>query len=102
MKRRSDEQGESGRVVGGSPLSLIREFIGDELLVLECPAKSFRGMKGKIVDETKNTFVVETGGRERKIPKKGAVFLIGGDLIHGDEIMFRAEDRPRKLKKKIR
>ncbi len=59
-------------------------------------------MSGKIVDETKNTFVIETGDREKRIPKKGSVFEIGGKIVRGDQIMFRAEDRPRKLKKKIR
>ena len=81
---------------------MIGEFIGSWLMVLECSAKSLRGITGKIVDETKNTFVIETGGREKRIPKKGSVFEIGGDVIHGNRIMFRAEDRPRKLKKKLR
>ncbi len=81
---------------------LIGEFIGNNLVVLRCSAESFRGVSGKIVDETKNTLVIETDGREKRIPKKGTVFEIGGKRVVGDKIAFRAEDRPRKLKKKIR
>lgn len=80
----------------------IEEFIGKSLVVLESAAESFLGAEGKIVDETKNSFVIETHGREKRIPKKGCVFRIAGKLVRGNEITFRAEDRPRKLKKKIR
>lgn len=78
------------------------EFIGKHLKVLESPVESFRGKEGKIVDETKNTFVIEAGKQEKTIPKKGSVFEIGGVEIRGDEIMFRAEERPKKLRRKIR
>jgi len=71
-------------------------------VVLESSIESFRGVRGKIVDETKNTFVIEVkGGLEKRIPKQNALFEIGGKKVPGDKIMFRAEDRPRKLKKKI-
>jgi len=80
---------------------LIGEFIGSDLVVLESSIESFRGVRGKIVDETKNTFVIEVGGREKRIPKRNTIFEIGGKRVPGDKIMFRAEDRPRKLKKKI-
>ena len=80
----------------------IEEFIGKSLVVLESAAESFLGAEGKLVDETKNSFVIETHGREKRIPKKGCVFMIAGKLVRGNEIMFRAEDRPRKLKKRIR
>lgn len=83
-------------------IHLLGEFIGKKLLVKDCPARGFRRMEGKIVDETKNTFLVETASGIRRIPKKGAVFEIGGKTVHGDKIMFRAEDRPKKLRKKIR
>ena len=81
---------------------IIGAFIGSDLVVLETSVESFRGIHGKIVDETKNTFVIEVGGGEKRIPKKATVFEIGGKKVPGDMIMFRAEDRPRKLKKKIR
>ena len=81
---------------------MIGEFIGNNLVVLECSAESFEGMCGKIIDETKNMLIIETNGVEKKIPKKCAVFEIGGKIVPGNKITFRAEDRPRKLKKKIR
>ncbi len=86
----------------GWPLNLMGEFIGKRLKVLKSPVESFRGKQGKIVDETKNTFVIEADNQEKTIPKKGSVFEIGGEKIHGDDIMFRAEERPKKLRRKIR
>ncbi len=83
-------------------IHLIGEFIGKALRVVECSAHGFGGMDGKIIDETKNTFVVETPSGIKRIPKKGCVFSIGGNRVRGDDVMFRAEDRPKKLKKKIR
>jgi ribonuclease P protein subunit POP4 len=83
-------------------LHLLGEFIGSRLVVVESSARSFRGTEGKIVDETKNTFVVETASGIKRIPKKGCVFSIAGKEVRGDEIMFRAEDRPKKLRKKTR
>jgi ribonuclease P protein subunit POP4 len=80
----------------------IGEFIGSRVVVVKCSARSFGGMEGKIIDETKNTFVVETQNGVKRIPKKGCVFSIGGKQVRGDEITFRAEDRPKKLRKKIR
>ncbi|MBD3389699.1 ribonuclease P protein subunit [Candidatus Micrarchaeota archaeon] len=93
--------GRDGRAAGW-PLHLMGEFIGKHLKVLESPVESFYEKEGKIVDETKNTFVIEAGKKEKIIPKKGSVFEIGRMIVRGDEIMFRAEERPKKLRKKIR
>jgi RNase P/RNase MRP subunit p29 len=94
--------GKRGEAAAEGPPSLIGEFIGRKLVVLESSTESLRGAEGKVVDETKNTFVIEVHGRERRIPKKGCVFGIAGKRVRGGEIMFRAEDRPRKLKRKLR
>ena len=81
---------------------LIGEFIGKKLVVLESSGAPLRGISGKIVDETKHTFLVETVRGEKRIPKIPCVFEIEGRKIAGEEIAFRAEDRPRKIGKKIR
>lgn len=81
---------------------LIGEFIGKRLAVLESTGACWKGISGKIVDETKNTFLVETERGEKRIPKIPCVFEIGGRRVAGEEIAFRAEDRPRKIGKKMR
>ena len=74
--------------------SLAREYIGDDLEVLEASNPSLQGLKGKILNETKNTFVVLTPeGVEKTVLKKGCVFKIGKDVIKGDLILKSPEER---------
>ena len=78
------------------------EFIGLEVEVMESKNKSQRGLKGKIVDETQKTIKIESENKEKIIPKNGSVFkfvLPNGEKmkIIGDEIVFKPEERIRKL-----
>ncbi|MEM4272133.1 MAG: ribonuclease P protein subunit [Candidatus Bilamarchaeaceae archaeon] len=102
MQRKEREGARLEGIAAGRPPSLIGEFIGRRLVVLESSSAPLRGIEGKVVDETKNTFLVETKRGERRIPKIPCVFEIGGKKIAGREIAFRAEDRPRKIWKKVR
>ena len=51
------------------------ELIGLDVEVLSEP---FSGISGKVVDETKNTFTIESAGTERMVPKPGNVFRFAG------------------------
>ncbi|MEK6852512.1 MAG: ribonuclease P protein subunit [Nanoarchaeota archaeon] len=71
---------------------LSKEFIGEIAEVIEAKNKSLVGIKGKIVDETRNLFVIDTSKGERKILKnqvtlkvkhKGKVYAIDGKLLVG-------------------
>ena len=78
-----------------------REYIGLEVVVLGSTDPSLAGLRGTVVDETKNTFVVRGGGKDRRVPKKGARFGFsadGGFEVSGDEIAFRPEDRVKKAR----
>lgn len=59
-------------------------------------------VKGTVVDETKNTFVVESAGTEKTVPKRGNefVFTYNGEriTIRGSEIQHRPEDRIKKVR----
>ncbi|PIU62595.1 ribonuclease P [archaeon CG_4_8_14_3_um_filter_38_5] len=70
------------------------EFIG-----LKTEVKN-SGMKGIIVDETKNTFIIRSNTKDKIIPKKGNEFklnLAEGDYtIKGDAVMQRPYERLRK------
>lgn len=69
-------------------------FIGKPLSVCEASNAHYVGLAGTIVDETKNSFRIETDtGVEKVILKKGTCFLIEGNLIPGNEITKRLEDR---------
>ncbi|UCG68347.1 MAG: ribonuclease P protein subunit [Thermoplasmata archaeon] len=80
------------------------ELLGLSAQIISSTDKRWIGLKGKIVDETKNTFKIETSKREKIIPKKGTVLAleIGGDEVRIDAsyMRFRPEDRIKKAKKR--
>jgi len=47
------------------------ELIGLDVVVLSAP---YSGISGTVVDETKNTFTIESAGTEKMVPKPGNVF----------------------------
>ena len=69
------------------------EFIGKELEVIESKNLSLKGKKGKILDETKESFTIREDNKEVMILKKGSTFKINNNLINGDDILKRPEDR---------
>jgi ribonuclease P protein subunit POP4 len=77
------------------------ELIGLQVAVLRSPDPSLVGVRGLVVDETRNTLVVEAAGREKRVPKEGTRFRFevqGGVEVDGDEILFRPEDRTKKAR----
>ncbi len=51
------------------------ELIGLDTIVADSTNSSLCGIEGRIVDETRNMFTVETDDREKKIPKSGSSFI---------------------------
>ena len=77
------------------------ELIGLQVAIVRASDPSLIGVQGLVVDETRNTVVVEAGGREKRVPKQGSRFrfqIQGGLEVDGDEIMFRPEDRVKKAR----
>lgn len=78
-------------------VSIKDEFIGKEAEIVRSRNKQLLGLKGKIVDETRNSFkmlVNKRNFREFKIIlKTGNTFMIGKKLFDGAKIMKRPEDR---------
>jgi len=76
------------------------EFIGSDLEVIDSRNKSLIGLKGKIVDETQNMFILDNG---KKIIKSHSKFKIKMNKktieIKGYLLVGRPEDR---LKKQIK
>ncbi len=75
----------------------MSEFIGKEAEIIRTTNKYLLGMRGKIVDETRNSFkllVNKRNFREFKIIlKRNNTFLIGNRIVEGNKIMKRSEDR---------
>ena len=74
------------------------EFIGMDVEVISagCP------MSGRIVDETKNTFTVESAGTDKMVPKMGNEFRFtynGQEIVvRGSEILHQPENRIKKVR----
>lgn len=79
----------------------IHELIGLPVKIINSSARELIGIEGKVVDETKNLLVIESKGREKKIPKISCTFLFtleNGEQVEikGSKIMFRPEERTKK------
>ena len=81
-----------------------QNFIGKDLTIIGGTNKHIVGLKGTIVDETKNTFKIQTSVPDdvKIILKNQIIFFIGTNeknVINGNQIMKRSEDR---LKLKVK
>jgi RNase P/RNase MRP subunit p29 len=86
----------------------IRELIGLRLEVVSHPDPTVVGAGGTVIDETRGTFLIKEGMKERRITKKGAVFelTVKGSKgprkvqLHGNELLMRPVDRTKKLERR--
>ena len=78
---------------------LAGELIGETAKVEWSSGKGFQGLEGKIMDETKNTFVLETVKGRKTVPKKECVFFFParGVRAEGELLVSRPEDRTKKI-----
>lgn len=81
-------------------LVICHEWIGLEVEVVDSPNPCEIGIKGKVVDETKNTLKILTEKGLKTVVKKGRVFRVkfAGKVldVKGDLINFRPEERIKK------
>ncbi|MCQ6253609.1 ribonuclease P protein component 1 [Methanocaldococcus sp.] len=88
-----------------TPHNILRhELIGLKVTIIDSKNKSMIGIKGKVVDETRNTLIIEKeNGKEVIIPKDIATFMFelkGCKVkVDGRLLIGRPEER---LKKKIK
>jgi ribonuclease P protein subunit POP4 len=82
---------------------LFSTFIGLPVEITNSSQRNLVGLKGTIVDETKNLIVIEKAdGKEARIPKVSSVFRFTVDNgekidIAGKSIAFRPYERPKKV-----
>jgi ribonuclease P protein subunit POP4 len=83
-------------------LVLMGELIGSEASVKKSVRKELEGLKGKVIDETLKTFIIEAGKRQTVVPKGLCVFDFGGVEVDGKDLEFRPEDRIKKYWRKFK
>jgi ribonuclease P protein subunit POP4 len=69
------------------------ELIGKTMEIVSSKNKTLIGIKGKIVEETKNTITLDNG---KKILKSHVTLKIGEEIVDGKTIKKRPEDRIKK------
>jgi len=73
------------------------ELIGLNVKIIESENHFNRGIKGKIIDETKNMFIVKTEKRNKKIIKNQCVFEFKlkekNIQLNGKSLIIRPEER---------
>ena len=77
-------------------------LIGELVLITHSKNKTLIGVKGRVVDETKNTFTIEVKDSNKKVLKKEVRFMIttqGDREIDGRHFIGLPAER---LKKKIK
>ncbi|RLF42034.1 MAG: ribonuclease P protein subunit [Thermoplasmata archaeon] len=80
------------------------EFIGLTVKIVESKDPTWLHKSGVILDETKNTFLIDTNGQRKRIAKDIATFEFRFNneriRVHGRDIAYRPEDRIKKVKVK--
>jgi len=78
------------------------ELIGRRVTVLECTDPSWVNKSGVIVDETKHTFLIDLGNKQKRIAKQTATFAFEyhekQTVVKGSRLVYRPEDRIKKAR----
>ena len=76
------------------------ELIGFSVEIVDSKNRSNIGIKGKIVDETRNSLVIRTNKGEKTVIKDQCIFVFrlpeGKIRVDGELLVARPEDRIRK------
>ncbi|MGC8479232.1 MAG: ribonuclease P protein component 1 [Candidatus Micrarchaeia archaeon] len=76
---------------------VLNELIGLKVLVISCLDKKQKGIRGIVIDETKNTIIIKSGKDKKSLIKKNSMFRFYYGKQHfdveGKEINFRPDER---------
>ncbi|HQD25210.1 MULTISPECIES: ribonuclease P protein component 1 [Methanoculleus] len=82
-----------------SPQNVLRhELLGLNVLVVSASNPGHVGVSGRIIDETKNTLIIQTEGKKKRIPKRSSVFRIrlpDGTIVDVDGSSLEAQPERR-------
>ena len=78
------------------------ELMGRNVTIKECTDPNWINKSGKIIDETKNTFLIEIENQQKRIAKNTAIFEFEYDrkktIVEGSRLIYRPEDRIKKAR----
>ena len=78
------------------------DLIGLNVKIKECRDPNWVDKSGIIIDETKNTFLLEIENERKRIAKNIAKFEFEKNgkklLLNGSKIAYRSEDRTKKVR----
>jgi ribonuclease P protein subunit POP4 len=82
------------------------EFIGTSCEISESRHSSYVGIRGEVIDESKNTFTIMQTGKAKSVVKEAAVFQFAytdGTVVEidGKLLVGRPEDRLKKSVKRL-
>ncbi len=82
------------------------ELMGKKTKIIKSSNKELQDLTGLIIDETKNTITIESGNKTRKVLKKEVRLQIttptGDEIVNGNDLVGRPEERGQKNKVKKR
>ena len=81
---------------------LLGELIGEQVKIEKSSSKGLQGIEGRITDETRNTFLIETRKGRKRIAKQGNFFAFRLATIDGSLLVCRPEDRTKVLARKLK
>jgi ribonuclease P protein subunit POP4 len=89
-----------------TPDIIRQEFIGTEGKIAKSPHDGYFGIRGEVIDETKNTFTILHKGKAKSVVKSSAVFdfkFSDGTIVEidGKLLVGRPEDRLKKTVKRL-
>lgn len=72
------------------------ELIGSQIEIESSKNKSLVGVKGEVIDETKNTLTIQTPKKKIKIIKSHVTIMIKNQKIQGKSLVSKPQDRLKK------
>jgi ribonuclease P protein subunit POP4 len=89
-----------------TPNIICNEFIGTESKIVQSTHAGYLGLSGKVVDETRNTFLLQDENETKRVVKDVAVFHFtfpDGAIIEisGKLLVGKPEDRLKKTIKRL-
>ena len=72
--------------------NIVDSFIGSYLQVIQ-GNPTYVGLFGRVIDDRKNSFLLEVNGDKKIVLKKGTVFMINQKIVRGDALEKKLSDR---------
>ena len=89
-----------------TPDVIREEFIGTNAQITNSPHSGYKGLKGQVIGETRNTFTLNKAGQTKQIVKDQAIFQFqfsDGTVVEidGKLLVGKPEDRLKKQVKRL-